>query len=65
MRERRIRRWQVRWLVQHGWDEPEYLIDPEPNERCKRGRLHNGKEARTIYLEYPTHLLIITIMWVE
>lgn len=64
LKERGIRRTEVRWLIAQGEPEPEFIRNPKPHEFCKRGLL--GKdEARVLYLEWRRRIHVITVMWVE
>lgn len=63
MRERQIRRWQVRVMIARGQDNREFLKNPEPNEQCKIG-VFGKKQARVIYLEWQRSIHVVTVMWV-
>jgi len=62
MRDREIRRSDIRWLLARGDRQMEPTLHGQQRWSC-RGYLGN-REAKVVFLEDATTIIIVTIMWV-
>lgn len=63
MQERGITVVQVRWLLDHG--QPCAATSrPGRESRLARCGLVGSKEAKVVYIQNTTRVLVITVMWV-